>query len=309
MGRPPVIKPERAAIVDLSDRLTALLELFPTLSKPAAKKTREDLAKLMESVRCAAGDLDPIKDPGISFDPGNPSTTGRLVALALLAQDRIPLERIGRTYGSGIYAIYYDGAHPLYSPLVGTETPIYVGKADPEVFDAASPREQGPQLWGRLHDHRKAIRTVEHYAIEHGLTPQLAVSEFTCRRLVCATNAQLVAEKHLIGLFRPIWNNETKKCWGISKHGDAAKTRGNKRSPWDVIHPGRKWAMAEKLVNAAEPDVIETRVASHFRENPPYVDRDAIINTFLASFRQDVGLISIEESLLEDADGEGSPEK
>jgi hypothetical protein len=42
-----------------------------------------------------------------------------------------------------------------------------------------------------------------------------------CRRLVCATNAQLVAEKHLIRTFWPIWNSETKTCWGMSKHGDA----------------------------------------------------------------------------------------
>ncbi|WP_425474479.1 Eco29kI family restriction endonuclease, partial [Staphylococcus gallinarum] len=73
----------------------------------------------------------------------------------------------------------------------------------------------------------------------------LNIEDFLCRRLVCATNAQLVAERHLINTFRPIWNNEVQICWGISKHGDAAKTRANKRSPWDVMHPGRAWAMAE----------------------------------------------------------------
>ncbi len=300
-------KPERAALHELAARLDGLRGLFPTLSRDAAKKTRAELERLLESVRSAAGDLDPIKDPRISFDPSNPSTTGRLVVLALLAQDRVPLERIGKTYGSGIYAIYYDGKHPLYAPVVGTETPVYVGKADPKAVDAASPREQGPQLWGRLHDHRKAIRTVEHYAIDNDMKPRLSVGEFTCRRLVCATNAQLVAEKHLIGLFRPIWNNETKRCWGISKHGDSAKTRSNKRSPWDVIHPGRKWANEEKLVNAMAPDVIAAGMAEHFAQHPPFADRDAIIQGFLAAFKQDAGLVSSEASARDDEDEDDGP--
>ncbi|NEK66135.1 MAG: Eco29kI family restriction endonuclease, partial [Xanthomonas perforans] len=58
------------------------------------------------------------------------------MALALVAQDRVPLARIARTYGSGVYAIYYHGDHPAYAAVSGTETPIYVGKADPKSADA-----------------------------------------------------------------------------------------------------------------------------------------------------------------------------
>ena len=36
---------------------------------------------------------------------------------------------------------------------------------------------------------------------------------------------QLVAERLLIEVFRPAWNHESKICFGISKHGDAAGPR------------------------------------------------------------------------------------
>ena len=47
---------------------------------------------------------------------------------------------------------------------------------------------------------------------------------------------------YLIDRFKPIWNNETKVCFGFGKHGDNAATRRNTVSPWDTLHPGRPWA-------------------------------------------------------------------
>ena len=126
------------------------------------------------------------------------------------------------------------------------------------------------------------IEIVGDYAEKNGLPHPLRIDDFLARRLVCATNAQLVAERHLIAMFRPIWNNEIGICWGISKHGDAATTRSNKRSPWDVMHPGRAWAMAESLDNKASPEDIERRIAEHFERNPPYLDTDHIVRDFLS---------------------------
>lgn len=282
-------KPKTSAqsvIEELRERLTRLRELLPSLSKPAAKKAMGELLSIMDDLESARADLDPIKDPGASFDPADPDTAGRLVALALIAQDRVPLGRVARTYGSGVYAIYYRGDHPLYAAVSATETPIYVGKADPDSPNARTPREQGPRLFGRLKDHRRMIETVGTYAAREGLPHPLLVDDFEARRLVCTTNAQLVAEKHLIAMFRPIWNNEIGICWGISKHGDAATTRANKRSPWDVIHPGRTWAMAESLDDKASPKDIEQRIAQHFAQNQPYRDTGHIIHDFLAAFVQ-----------------------
>ncbi|MCH7885481.1 MAG: Eco29kI family restriction endonuclease, partial [Planctomycetes bacterium] len=42
-----------------------------------------------------------------------------------------PLPPADRFPGAGVYALYYNGNFPAYAPIKGTETPIYVGKADP----------------------------------------------------------------------------------------------------------------------------------------------------------------------------------
>ncbi|WP_260292392.1 Eco29kI family restriction endonuclease [Sedimenticola hydrogenitrophicus] len=293
----------------MRERLAHLRELLPSLSKPAAKKTMAELLSIMGDIEAARSDLDPIKDPGTSFDPTDPDTAGHLVALALIAQDRVPLGRLAKTYGSGVYAIYYHGDHPLYGPVSGTETPIYVGKADPENPTARTPREQGPRLYGRLNDHRRMIKTVGEHAQREVLPHPLRVEDFDARRLICATNAQLVAERHLIGMFRPVWNNEIGICWGISKHGDAATTRANKRSPWDVIHPGRAWAMAAALNDKMTPEEIERRVGEHFGQTPPYRDTVHIVREFLAAFVQHAAMSPEEPADNDDADTDAGDEQ
>jgi len=176
----------------------------------------------------------------------------------------------------------------LYDGISGTETPIYVGKADPTNDDASTTREQGAKLTARLLEHAGTISTAEGYTDR--LPPHLSairLVDFLCRRLVCATNAQLVAEKHLIRTFWPIWNSETKACWGMSKHGDAATTRANKRSPWDVVHPGRLWAMDDRLVDSLTPEVIAMRITATLARVPPKRDHATLLEEMLAGFRQD----------------------
>jgi hypothetical protein len=156
--------------------------------------------------------------------------------------------------------------------------------------DASNPREQGNKLTGRLSEHAGTIAEVERYAAAGHLPPSLhpiRLADFRCRRLVCATNAQLVAEVHLIKMFWPLWNSDTKACWGMSKHGDAAVTRKNKRSPWDVVHPGRDWALDSVLENSLLPEVIEDRIKKTLERAPPRVDYAALLEEMLASFRQD----------------------
>lgn len=260
--------------------------LAPTLSKPASKRTREMLHELRADIDRAFSSLDPVKEPGGWFDPADPDTAGRLVAAALLAQPRVPLSLVPRTYGAGVYAIYYNGDYPAYGPLSQTESPIYVGKADPASGSSKTPRDQGEKLYGRLADHRKMIRTVAAYANAEKIEPALGLEDFECRYLVTATNAQMFAERHLIALFKPLWNRETGVCWGISKHGDT-EGRNNDRSPWDVLHPGRRWAMAEKLEDSRSVGRILGDIKVHFEANPAFQDRDEIIEKFLDAFAQE----------------------
>jgi hypothetical protein len=141
MAKTSRLRPEQAVIVELREQLAHLRELLPTLTRPAANKAMAELVAIVGEIEEARADLDPIKEPGASFDPTNPDTAGRLVALALIAQDKVPMARIARTYGSGVYALYYQGDHPAYAVVSGTETPIYVGKADPKNADARTSRD------------------------------------------------------------------------------------------------------------------------------------------------------------------------
>ncbi|MBN9256249.1 MULTISPECIES: Eco29kI family restriction endonuclease [unclassified Mesorhizobium] len=283
------LAPDRAAIKALEDALKAVLAAAGSNPPQAVvRRIREGLAAHASAVEAARSSTDPIRMPRTTFDPADPKAIGRMVSIALLAQPLVPLGDVQPAYGSGVYAIYYRGNHPLYAGIAGSETPIYVGKADPANDDASTTREQGAKLTARLAEHAGTITTAEGYAdrLSAHLSP-ISLSDFLSRRLVCATNAQLVAEKHLIRTFWPIWNAETKACWGMSKHGDAATTRANKRSPWDVVHPGRAWALDERLVDSLAPTEIAQRIADTLARVPPRRDHAALLEEMLAGFRQD----------------------
>ena len=256
------------------------------LTKPQARRLRERFDKFVDELADFRARIDPVRDPDATFDPSNPDTVGRLVVLALLAQERVPLRQLRPTYGSGVYAIYYTGQHPAYSEITRTETPIYVGKADPDEPRASTPRQQGVRLFSRLADHRSAIQEIDKYCSDNGIADALHVDDFECRRLVCATNAQLVAERHLIDVFKPAWNSETKICFGISKHGDNAETRRNKKSPWDVLHPGRDWAMLSPVRDGMTPETVMANLTKHFSANPPHRDQEGVIQIQMDTFRQ-----------------------
>lgn len=283
--------PDRAAIKGLEDALAGVLAAAGENPPQAVvRRIREGLAGHADALEAARAATDPIRMPSTTFDPSDPKIVGRMVSLALLAQPLVRLADIQSSYGSGVYAIYYTGDHPLYAGISRSETPIYVGKADPANDDASTTREQGARLTARLLEHAGTIATAAESAdrLRPGLHA-LRLEDFQSRRLVCATNAQLVAEKHLIRTFWPVWNVETKACWGMSKHGDAAKTRANKRSPWDVVHPGRQWALDERLVNSLEPDEIAARIAATLERVPPRQDHAALLEEMLEGFRQDRG--------------------
>jgi Eco29kI restriction endonuclease len=171
-------------------------------------------------------------------DPPNPRAIGFFIALAMTAQPRQPLATMKPMFGSGVYALYYDGPFPQYAPIRSTETPIYVGQAAPGNENARTPVEQGIRLAARLNEHRKTIERA---------TSSLDIKNFECRALVVQTGWETAAEDYLIRLFRPIWNKETKIIQGFGKHGDAPTTRKNKVSSWDVLHQGAcgRWTRCE----------------------------------------------------------------
>lgn len=246
------------------------------LTTTARRRLNDALEIATSDLQNILAKLDPIARPSAVFDPGNPRTIGFFIALALTAQPRRPLQQLQPFHGSGVYAIYYNGKFPLYSPLSEAETPIYVGQAAPHQQGAMTPIAQGARLAARLNEHKKNIeRAVQ----------TLSIKDFDYRALVVQTGWETGAEDYLIRLFSPIWNSETKLVFGLGKHGDDANTRRNKRSPWDTLHPGRMWA-AKSTEDAKSASIIKAELTKHFVECPPFKKFDDVLNKFIETLRQ-----------------------
>ena len=237
-----------AALRELMRQLPA--EVHPSnLPAPRLKTLREDISAAVARLTSLTRQLDPVRQPPFVFDPSDPKVIGELIGRTMLEQPRHPMTELARFYGSGVYAIYYKGDFPAYKAISGTERPIYIGKADPANPDAGTAEEQEERLSRRLRDHVKSIRAVEEYSRENNIPGQLKLADFDCRYLVVKSAWQKTAEEYLINSFKPIWNNEMKICYGFGKHGDSSDTRSNTRSPWDTLHPGRRWALGEGNTN------------------------------------------------------------
>lgn len=200
----------------------------PSVSGAVRNELRGTITMLIGRLENLSIAMDPVRLPANVLDPSDPQTMGTLIANTLLAQPRNPLKDVERFYGSGVYALYYCGDFDAYQPISGTETPIYVGKADPAEHGANSVVDQGERLSNRLRDHQRSIMAAKNLQIE----------DFDCRYLVVKSAWQNTAETYLIEKFSPVWNNEVGICYGFGKHGDSPDTRKNTRSPWDTLHPG-----------------------------------------------------------------------
>jgi hypothetical protein len=268
-----------AIVARLRETLGQLIEQSgkATLTGRARRDLEGEIRNVIDELGKFLNGLDPIRQPAAVFDPSNPKVVGRFVSLALVAQPRHPLGEIVRFYGSGVYAIYYRGPFKLYAPIKDTESPIYVGQAAPAVNNARTPMEQGDRLCRRLDDHRKNIGRA---------ASTLDIADFEFRSLVVQSGWESAAEDYLIHLFRPVWNSETNILYGLGKHGDAAETRANKRSPWDTLHPGREWAGSAKLADAKPPAQIATELAAHFKAHPAFQNLESVLNSFIEELRQ-----------------------
>jgi hypothetical protein len=271
----------REDLLSLATEFRAVLVRLPKKPKDLfgirARRTRLELEKIADELQARLAVLDPTHYPSSFFDPADPRLFGVFAALALVGQKREPMASVAtnKFYGSGVYAIYYSGNFSTYLPISGTENPIYVGKADPATPNARTPRAQGHGLCGRLNDHRKNIDGAAN----------LRLADFECRYLVVATGWQSAAESALIGLFRPLWNKETGILLGIGKHGDAAETRRHPRSPWDVLHAGRKWATSKRVKDRKSSREIKAAVRGHFAAHAPVADIKHVVRELTAQIR------------------------
>jgi hypothetical protein len=220
---------------------------------------RKKLRALIEKLEAYDRALDHVKMPSRVFHPGRPEVVARMISLELDDAEPQPLSEVVPFYGSGVYCIYYTGEHPAYNLISRTRIPIYAGMASPKNQKAANPMEQGRALFTRLNDHRQSITDAERHE-----TMTLQLNDFVCKHLVVESGWESAAESHLIRLYQPVWNKETRVCQGLGKHGDSHETRGNTRSAWDTLHPGRAWATHEgNVANPKTRDQLILDVRAH----------------------------------------------
>jgi Eco29kI restriction endonuclease len=176
-----------------------------------------------------------------------------------VARTRSPLPPSQAFIAAGVYAIYYTGDFPLYRPIAeqngsgGIEQQIYVGKAVPAGARAggfglgATP---GTVLYGRLAEHGESIREASN----------LELDDFYCRYLAVDDIWIPLGEALLIETFSPIWNMV---ITGFGIHDPGAGRANQRRSMWDVIHPGRPWA-AKLRPGLFAVEEIEQRVEAYY---------------------------------------------
>lgn len=261
----------RALIREMSEKTDILKQLtdegLTNLSERKIQNLDKDLAEIADTLAKVHFRLDPAKHEIIAVTLGRPDALSRFFVFNFIEQPHMEFSSISdlKFYGSGAYALYYKGKiiEP-YLPLSQTETPIYVGKAIPAIPSAETAFAQGPAIWKRLKEHHKSIRA-------GGLAP----ADFTYRYAVIQSGMESAVEDFMIRLFKPIWNKEVKVCYGIGKHGDAASTRRNRRSPRDTMHPGRSWAEATTQDQSSRSEIIK-QISRHFSDNPPVADKTAM---------------------------------
>ena len=251
-------------------RIVAGYEARPEDAKPESDTIRRfvnDSGLLLAELRELREAVSPVHFGAIGITLGRSDGIAKFFAFSLVNQPKRPLNELAGApfYGSGVYAIYYNGtAEKAYERLSGTETPIYVGKSTPKNANAETVEDQGQSLYTRLKEHAKSITKTN-----------LSCDDFEYRAAPIQTGMQGAVEDFMIRLFNPIWNKESKICFGIGKHGDSAATRRNKHSPWDTMHPGREWAgqTAEDQIPRSE---IEAMIAAHLEKHPVIRDKDEL---------------------------------
>jgi hypothetical protein len=185
------------------------------------------------------------------YNPLDVENLGKSVAQALLDSPKLPLAKVERFEGPGLYAIYYNGSFEPYAVIAKKgDWPIYVGKAVP------AGRRKGKTTAGK--DYSLSSRVAEH-AESIRATKNLDIADFSYQALVVNPLFIPLGEALLITRFAPIWNRHLD---GFGNHDPGAGRYEGLVPRWDVVHPGRSWAT--KLKSREEtPEQILSEIAAY----------------------------------------------
>jgi len=191
------------------------------------------------------------------FNPLDKTHLAESVSEQLLKRSIVPLPP-DRFAGAGIYAIYYVGPFPAYRKIAESISgekpiPIYVGKAVP----AGSRKggyglgaDPGEVLYRRLLDHASSIEAADN----------ISLADFRCRYVLVDDIWIPLGESLLIERFKPVWNIRVD---GFGHHDQGKSRRGQMKSAWDTLHPGRPWAGNVERRNARSAEDISREVVTY----------------------------------------------
>lgn len=197
------------------------------------------------------------------FNPLDRVNLAASVGEALLEREPVPLDAVPDVVGAGVYVIYYCGDFPSYAPLSDANSngewkaPIYVGKAIPKGGRKGGLNvntKPGKDLKNRLREHRDSIVAAENLSLEH----------FSCRFLTVEDIWIPLGENLMITIFSPLWNSTID---GFGNHTPGKGRFNQKRSRWDVLHPGREWA-AKCQPRPETAEMIASDAEEHLRSRP-----------------------------------------
>jgi Eco29kI restriction endonuclease len=200
---------------------------------------------------------------GAPYNPLDKVNLARSIEGELLRAPAIALGTTDGVIGPGVYAIYYVGNFPPYRPISTANAngefnrPIYVGKAIPKggrKGGLTKDASKGRALSERLRQHASGID-------EAG---NLEIKDFFVRHLVVEDIWIPLGENVLIETFKPLWNRAID---GFGNKDPGRRRSMQYTSPWDVLHPGRKFA--EKLGDSGlTVAFLRERVADYFAGRP-----------------------------------------
>lgn len=194
----------------------------------------------------------------VPYNPLDKTALARSMEAELLSKGSQRLDNVPEFLGTGIYVLYYAGPHTLYTPIAGTQTPIYVGKAVPRGARKALTDDTriGNEMWSRIDEHRQSTA----YAAD------LDPADFHVRYLVADELFIPLAESLMIRTFRPIWNQVVD---GFGNHDPGGGRYEGRMPDWDTLHPGRPWAARMRKPGKFTRAELTMKVRLHFEAHPP----------------------------------------
>jgi Eco29kI restriction endonuclease len=199
-----------------------------------------------------------------AYNPLDRINLAKSIEIELLARPVELLSAADQATGAGVYVIYYTGSFPAYAAIAAENRdgkfarPIYIGKAIPKGGRkgglSTDTSAVGRALGDRLKQHATSIAEADN----------LELADFHVRHLVVSDIWIPLGENMLIETFKPVWNR------AIDGFGnkDPGKRRATQfRSPWDMLHPGRQFAV--KLADSpATAEFLLKRVEDYFAGRP-----------------------------------------